>query len=181
MERKEKGEEREEKRILMVKKLKRGVWVGKRGVGGGPSTPPPRWRLKDPNNVDDSSDNVNQNKNKSRNKNKNKSRNRNRDKLLPFTDFLNFQTPPTVSVRKLCANLWEFESHRNPLPRMPIRPPKPNLHRRPLQNAHGYANHQDDEVSQRLTLFFLFSVVDYGVLGLYYVTFFPFVCLVVWP
>ncbi|GLU00764.1 hypothetical protein SLE2022_181090 [Rubroshorea leprosula] len=78
---KEKGVERgAEKEEFMVKKLKRGVLVGKRA---GPSTPSPTWRL------EFSSQNDQNNRNS-------------------FQEFLNFPAA-TVSARKLCANLWEVQ------------------------------------------------------------------------
>ncbi|TKY61302.1 hypothetical protein E2542_SST11152 [Spatholobus suberectus] len=93
MERREKGEKREG---LMVEKLKGGVVVGKRG---GPSTPPPTWRLEFP-----SQQNENGN-------NKNKS-------LLQ--EFLNIPTTSTtLSARNLCAKLWQIQPHQlAPLPKM---------------------------------------------------------------
>ncbi|GKU96738.1 hypothetical protein SLEP1_g9939 [Rubroshorea leprosula] len=76
---KEKGVEKEaEEEEFMVKKLKRGILVGKRA---GPSTPSPIWRL------EFSSHNYQNCRN-------------------PIQEFLNFP-PTTVSARKLCANLWE--------------------------------------------------------------------------
>lgn len=83
MERKEKGEVK--KQGLMVKKLKRGILVGKRG---GPCTPPPTWRLEF---SAQEKHNVNNTK--------------------PITEFLDFPTKQTVSARKLCANLWEVLPH----------------------------------------------------------------------
>ncbi|PON81821.1 intracellular protein transporter USO1-like protein [Trema orientale] len=96
MERKEKGGEREEGKSqgLMVKKLRRGVVVGKRGGGGGPCTPPPRWRLEFSTDL---------------------KHNNNNNNYKAFTEFL---TTPTVSARKLCASLWDFESHHSPLAKM---------------------------------------------------------------
>ncbi|RDX71952.1 hypothetical protein CR513_48630, partial [Mucuna pruriens] len=90
MERREKGWEREDKRGgLMVEKLREGVLVGKKG---GPSTPPPTWRLELPSQQNGS------------------------DKVQ---EFLNFPTS-TLSARKLCANLWELLPHQQhtPLPKM---------------------------------------------------------------
>ncbi|XWS76935.1 hypothetical protein CRYUN_Cryun01aG0220300 [Craigia yunnanensis] len=85
MERKEKGVEREgEKQEFMVKKLKRGILVGKRA---GPSTPSPTWRL------EFSSQNA------------------------TTQEFLQLSTGPSISARKLCANLWELQPHY-PLPNM---------------------------------------------------------------
>ncbi|RDX67688.1 hypothetical protein CR513_53402, partial [Mucuna pruriens] len=95
MERKEKGEKREG---LMVEKLK----GGKRG---GPSTPPPTWRLENGNK---------QNKNQ-------------------IQEFLNFPTSTTtLSARNLCAKLWQIQPHQlAPLPKMN----KPALrHRRDTLN-----------------------------------------------
>ncbi|RZC22476.1 hypothetical protein D0Y65_008223 [Glycine soja] len=79
----------------MVEKLKGGVVVGKRG---GPSTPPPTWRLEFP---------SQQNEN-----NKNKNRNQ-------VQEFLNFPTSTTLSTRTLCAKLWQIQPHQlAPLPKM---------------------------------------------------------------
>ncbi|XP_022759572.1 uncharacterized protein At5g41620-like [Durio zibethinus] len=63
----------------MVKKLKRGILVGKRA---GLSTPSPTWRL------EFSSQNA-----------------------TSTRDFLQLPTGPSISARKLCANLWEVEPH----------------------------------------------------------------------
>ncbi|OMP08548.1 hypothetical protein COLO4_06355 [Corchorus olitorius] len=63
----------------MVKKLKRGILVGKRA---GPSTPSPTWRL------ESSSQNA-----------------------TTAKDLLQIPTGPSISARKLCANLWELQSH----------------------------------------------------------------------
>ncbi|XP_047171103.1 uncharacterized protein At5g41620-like [Vigna umbellata] len=83
MERREKGVEGEDKRGgLMVEKLREGVLVGKKG---GPSTPPPTWRLELPSQYN-GSDNV--------------------------QEFLNFPTCSSLSARKLCANLWELLPHQ---------------------------------------------------------------------
>ncbi|KAK7397396.1 hypothetical protein VNO78_18567 [Psophocarpus tetragonolobus] len=83
MERREKGAKREG-----VEKLKGGIIVGKRG---GPSTPPPTWRL----------ENQNQN-----NKNRNQ-----------VQEFLNIPSTTTLSARKLCAKLWQIQPHQMaPLP-----------------------------------------------------------------
>ena len=85
MERKEKGVEREgEKQEFMVKKLKRGILVGKRA---GPSTPSPTWRLEFSSQNDTTQ------------------------------EFLQLSTGPSISARKLCANLWELQPHY-PLPNM---------------------------------------------------------------
>ncbi|KAK7389872.1 hypothetical protein VNO78_25168 [Psophocarpus tetragonolobus] len=82
MERREKGLEGEDKRGgLMVEKLREGGFVGKKG---GPSTPPPTWRLELP------------------------SQQNGIDKVQ---EFLNFSTS-TLSARKLCANLWEVLPHQ---------------------------------------------------------------------
>lgn len=106
MERREKGEKRE---VLMAEKLKGGVFVGKRG---GPSTPPPTWRLEFP-----SQQNDNNGNNRSKNKNQ-------------VEEFLNFPTPTTLSARKLCAKLWQIQPHKQaPLPKM-NRPPFIRPHRR---------------------------------------------------
>ncbi|XVE73772.1 hypothetical protein DITRI_Ditri11bG0145000 [Diplodiscus trichospermus] len=95
MERKEKGVEREgEKQEFMVKKLKRGILVGKRA---GPSTPSPTWRL------EFSSPNA------------------------TTQDFLQLPTAPSISARKLCANLWEIQPHY-PLPNMRKGTAKLRLH-----------------------------------------------------
>jgi len=76
-------ERREDKRGgLMVEKLREGVLVGKKG---GPSTPPPTWRLELPSQYN-GSDNV--------------------------QEFLNFPTSSSLSARKLCANLWELLPHQ---------------------------------------------------------------------
>ncbi|CAJ1950301.1 unnamed protein product [Sphenostylis stenocarpa] len=83
MERREKGVEGEDKRGgLMVEKLREGVLVGKKG---GPSTPPPTWRLELPS-LQNGSDKG--------------------------QEFLNFPTCSTLSARKLCANLWEVLPHQ---------------------------------------------------------------------
>ena len=76
----------------MVKKLRRGVLVGKRG--GVPCTPPPRWRLEFSAELKDNNNNNNNNN---------------------YKAFAEFVTTPTVSARKLCASLWDFESHHSPL------------------------------------------------------------------
>ncbi|XP_044492043.1 uncharacterized protein At5g41620-like [Mangifera indica] len=90
MERKEKGVERGEKRQeLMVKKLKRGILVGKRA---GPSTPSPTWRL------EFTSPNV---------------------KKSIAQEFVTRHPTSAVSARKLCANLWEIQPHHLSLPQMP--------------------------------------------------------------
>ncbi|KAH7519523.1 hypothetical protein FEM48_Zijuj08G0046100 [Ziziphus jujuba var. spinosa] len=99
----------------MVKKLKRGILVGKRG---GPSTPPPTWRLEF---------SADENNNNTTTTNK------------PVTEFLNFPTKPTVSARKLCANLWEVLPHHHhhnfPLTKkMNKGPPRP---RRQRHNNNG--------------------------------------------
>lgn len=103
MEGKEKSmeEEREaERKEFMVKKLKPGILVGKRA---GPSTPSPTWRL------ELSSPNHQNSKN-------------------PIQEFLNFPGP-TVSARKLCANLWEVEPFY-PLGVMHKEAGNPRRHRR---------------------------------------------------
>ncbi|CAJ1961224.1 unnamed protein product [Sphenostylis stenocarpa] len=106
MERREKGEEREG---LMVEKLKGGIVVGKRG---GPSTPPPIWRLEFP---------SQQNKNNGNYKSKNRNQ---------VQEFLNFPTSTTLSARKLCAKLWQIQPHQQaPLPKM-NKPPLTRRHRR---------------------------------------------------
>ncbi|KAE9605359.1 hypothetical protein Lalb_Chr10g0096481 [Lupinus albus] len=84
MERREKVLERGERRI-MVEKLKEGIAVRKRG--NGPSTPSPTWRLELPSQQNGSNNNV--------------------------QEFLNFPTSSTISARKLCANLWEFQPHHH--------------------------------------------------------------------
>lgn len=66
----------------MVEKLREGVLVRKKG---GPSTPPPTWRLELPSQYNGS------------------------DKVQ---EFLNFPTCSTLSARKLCANLWEVLPHQ---------------------------------------------------------------------
>ncbi|CAL9007402.1 unnamed protein product [Prunus brigantina] len=94
MERKEKGAESERKKqegSSMVKKLKRGVLVGKRG--GLCSTPPPIWRL----------DEFYNSNNKT------------------SSEFLNLHPTTSLSARKLCSSLWEIESYQfqhNPLAQM---------------------------------------------------------------
>ncbi|KAK7274263.1 hypothetical protein RIF29_15346 [Crotalaria pallida] len=92
MERREKSVERGEGGGLIVEKLKEGVVVGKRGGGGGPSTPSPTWRLELPSQQNCSSNSYVQ-------------------------EFLNFPTSSTISARKLCANLWE-QQHHAPLLKM---------------------------------------------------------------
>ncbi|XP_050387628.1 uncharacterized protein At5g41620-like [Argentina anserina] len=76
----------------MVKKLKRGVFVGKTR-GGVCTTPPPIWRLEfcsEPHT--------------------NKPNN---------SEFLDLKTTTTsISSRNLCASLWEIESYQNPLAQM---------------------------------------------------------------
>ncbi|KAK6285741.1 hypothetical protein POUND7_011920 [Theobroma cacao] len=95
MERKEKGVEREgEKKEFMVKKLERGILVGKRA---GPSTPSPTWRL------EFSSQNA------------------------TTQEFLQLPRGPSISARKLCANLWELQPHY-PLPNMRKGAAKLRLH-----------------------------------------------------
>ncbi|KAF5464407.1 hypothetical protein F2P56_014484 [Juglans regia] len=86
MESKGKSVEREaEKQGLMVKKLKRRMLVGKRG---GPSTPPPTWRLEFSSHKNDDATNI--------------------------REFLTFpNTAASISARKLGANLWEIQPHRN--------------------------------------------------------------------
>ncbi|KAJ1413806.1 hypothetical protein SESBI_19300 [Sesbania bispinosa] len=102
MERREKVAERDEKREgLMVEKLKRGVAVGKRG---GPSTPPPTWRLEFP-----SQQNGN-----------------NKNPVLQ--EFLYFPTS-TLSARKLCAKLWEIQSHQLAPPAKMSNSPETSLRR----------------------------------------------------
>ncbi|KAJ0111230.1 hypothetical protein Patl1_00540 [Pistacia atlantica] len=90
MERKEKEVERgEKKQELMVKKLKRGILVGKRA---GPSTPSPTWRL------EFTSPNV---------------------KNSIAQEFVTNHPTSAVSARKLCASLWEIQPHHLSLPQMP--------------------------------------------------------------
>ncbi|KAG7994605.1 hypothetical protein I3843_01G066300 [Carya illinoinensis] len=86
MESKEKSVEREaEKQGLMVRKLKRRMLVGKRG---GPSTPPPTWRLEFSSHKNDNATNI--------------------------REFLTFPNPAaSISARQLGANLWEIQPHRN--------------------------------------------------------------------
>jgi hypothetical protein len=82
----EKGGEREvKKQGLMVKKLKRGMLVGKRG---GPCTPPPTWRLE----LNDNNSNNN---------------------IQEFLTFPNPTTSTSISARKLCSNLWEIQPHHH--------------------------------------------------------------------
>lgn len=74
----------------MVKKLKRGVLVGKRR--GLCSTPPPIWRL-------ELYSEHHSNK--------------------PNSEFLNLRTTTTsISARNLCASLWEIESYQCPFAQM---------------------------------------------------------------
>ncbi|XP_020213618.1 uncharacterized protein At5g41620 [Cajanus cajan] len=75
MERREKG--------LMVEKLK-----GKRG---GPSTPPPTWRLEFPSQL-------------------------NENNRKQVQEFLNFPTSTTLSARSLCAKLWQIQQLAEPSP-----------------------------------------------------------------
>lgn len=108
MERREKGSKREG---LMVEKLKGGFVVGKKG---GPSTPPPTWRLEFPspkNDIENATNNSNNNQ---------------------VQEFLNFPTSTTtLSARKLCHKLWEIQPHQlAPLPKMN----KPSLTRRDTLN-----------------------------------------------
>ncbi|KAL9320447.1 hypothetical protein ACSQ67_012286 [Phaseolus vulgaris] len=93
----------------MAEKLKGGVVVGKRG---GPSTPPPTWRLEFPSQQNDTNGN-----NRSKNKNQ-------------VEEFLNIPTSTTLSARKLCAKLWQIQPHQQaPLPKM-NKPPLTRRHRR---------------------------------------------------
>ncbi|KAF3439916.1 hypothetical protein FNV43_RR18194 [Rhamnella rubrinervis] len=99
METKEKGGAK--KQGLMVKKLKRGILVGKRG---GPCTPPPTWRLEF-----------------------SAEEKHNDNNIKPIAEFLDFRTKQTVSARKLCANLWEVlphHYHQTPLAKMSKAPPR---------------------------------------------------------
>ncbi|KAM1125509.1 hypothetical protein ACFX1Q_040779 [Malus domestica] len=82
MEREEKGSESERKKQggVVVKRLKRGVLVRKRG--GLCSTPPPIWRL-----VDFCS----------------------QSHRKPTSEFLNPLSTASVSARKLCSSVWEIE------------------------------------------------------------------------
>ncbi|TQD79405.1 hypothetical protein C1H46_035055 [Malus baccata] len=82
MEREEKGSgsERKKQGGVVVKKLKRGVLVRKRG--GLCSTPPPIWRL-----VDFCS----------------------QSHRKPTSEFLNPLSAASVSARKLCSSVWEIE------------------------------------------------------------------------
>lgn len=96
MEGKEKGIEREAKiQEFMVKKLKRRVLVSKKG---GLCTPPPIWRLEE-----STAEEIDINNN---------------NYCKPTTEFLCFPNPETVSARKLCASLWEIETHKPPLSKM---------------------------------------------------------------
>ncbi|XP_054794144.1 uncharacterized protein At5g41620-like isoform X2 [Prosopis cineraria] len=81
----EKEVKRREEEGLMADKLKRRVLVGLRG---GPSTPPPTWRLE----LSSSSHLQSGGEN---------------DDVREFVDF----TPSTISARKLCANVWELQPH----------------------------------------------------------------------
>jgi hypothetical protein len=107
MESKEKGMDREAKRQgVMVKKLKRGVLVGKRG---GPCTPPPTWRLEF-------------------------SSHKNDNTTADTQEFLTFPNTATTSIsaRKLCASLWEIQPHQRvpvPLAKMRKGGARTRLHR----------------------------------------------------
>ena len=69
-------------------------FVGKRG---GPSTPPPIWRLEFPS----------------------QAQHNNGHPKIPLQEFLNFPTSSSLSARKLCAKLWETQPHHvSPLPKM---------------------------------------------------------------
>ncbi|KAB2597804.1 hypothetical protein D8674_000724 [Pyrus ussuriensis x Pyrus communis] len=83
MEREEKGAESERKKEggVMVKKLKRIVFVRKRG-GLSSSTPPPIWRL------DDFSS---------------------QSRRKPTSEFLIPHSAASLSARKLCSSVWEIE------------------------------------------------------------------------
>lgn len=120
MERREKGVEGEDKSVgLMVEKLREGVLVGKKG---GPSTPPPTWRLELPSQP---SGNVS-------------------DKVQ---EFLNFPTS-TLSARNLCANLWELLPHQHtPLPRMNKHATGTTLRRRYRRNRRRL-HHPKDTASK---------------------------------
>ncbi|KAF7826123.1 hypothetical protein G2W53_017287 [Senna tora] len=90
-------EREEEGRRFIGQKLKRRVLVGLRG---GPSTPPPTWRL----HLSSPSPSPNA-----------------KNDAVP--QFLHFPASSTVSARKLCANLWEFQPYHHihtPLPHMNI-------------------------------------------------------------
>ncbi|KAE7999414.1 hypothetical protein FH972_003847 [Carpinus fangiana] len=90
----------------MVKKLKRGVLVGKRG---GPCTPPPTWRLEF-------------------------SSHKNDNTTADTQEFLTFPNTATTSIsaRKLCASLWEIQPHQRvpvPLAKMRKGGARTRLHR----------------------------------------------------
>ena len=106
MERREKGVEGEDKRGgLMVEKLREGVLVRKKG---GPSTPPPTWRLELPSQYNGSDE---------------------------LQEFLNFPTSSTLSARKLCANLWEVLPHQQQhTPHVKMNKLSTNLSRRRRRN-----------------------------------------------
>lgn len=115
MERREKGVEGEDKRGgLMVEKLREGVLVGKKG---GPSTPPPTWRLELPSQYN-GSDNV--------------------------QEFLNFPTCSSLSARKLCANLWELLPHQQQhTPPVKMNRLATNLSRRRRRNHRRFRHPKD--------------------------------------
>ncbi|XP_030491227.2 uncharacterized protein At5g41620 isoform X1 [Cannabis sativa] len=112
---------------------KQGLMVGKRGERG-PCTPPPRWRLEF--STTDFEDTNFKNNNNHR----------------ACTEFL-ISTPPNVSARKLCASLWDFESHRSSLDkvgkgqvRIRRRQLKSNGFKLPIHIAHlSHANPGNEE------------------------------------
>ncbi|OMO64366.1 hypothetical protein CCACVL1_21817 [Corchorus capsularis] len=117
MEGKEKSAEREgEKQEFMVKKLKRGILVGKRA---GPSTPSPTWRLES-----SSSQNA-----------------------TTAKDLLEIPTGPSISARKLCANLWELQPHY-PLPNMRRGAPKLRLQHSKDKGFDAHVDPPDSSLDQ---------------------------------
>ncbi|XP_028777399.1 uncharacterized protein At5g41620-like [Neltuma alba] len=114
----EKEGKRREEEGFMADKLKRGVLVGLRG---GPSTPPPTWRLE----LSSSSHLHSGGKN---------------DHVREFVDF----PPSTISARKLCANLWELQPQhlqiQAPLPSMTK--PATRIRRRRRRRRHKNENPQ---------------------------------------
>lgn len=122
MKEKKKGEDREAKKQgFMVKKLKRSVLVGKKG---GFCTPPPTWRLEE-----STAEEIDSNNNY----------------FKPSTEFLYFPNPQTVSARKLCANLWEIESHETPFSEMSKASAR--LHHRHHKN-NGFQLSSHEQVSE---------------------------------
>jgi hypothetical protein len=121
MERKEKGVEREGKKVEILKskqKLKQGM-VLQLGKRGGPSTPSPTWRL-------EFSPSPNDNNNGNH-----------------IQEFLN-TTTTTVSARMLCANFWEIQ----PQVHLSASKMNKNLGRR---RAHPSHQHQDKKAFEPRT------------------------------